>query len=57
MLKRRPEYWYQARRRFFLKSHGKLYTALADAAFLLGHAIWQLRRWVQRKPDTDPPPC
>ena len=36
MVKRRPEYWFQARRRFFLKSHGKLYTALADAAFLPG---------------------
>jgi GT2 family glycosyltransferase len=53
--KRRPGYWFQARRRFFLKSHGKLYTALADAAFLTGHAIWQLRRRIQRKPDTDPP--
>jgi N-acetylglucosaminyl-diphospho-decaprenol L-rhamnosyltransferase len=55
VVKRRPGYWFQARRRFFLKSHGKLYTALADAAFLLGHAIWQLRRRIQRKPDTDPP--
>ena len=35
-LKRRPEYWFQARRRFFLKNHGALYTALADAAFLSG---------------------
>jgi N-acetylglucosaminyl-diphospho-decaprenol L-rhamnosyltransferase len=55
VLKRRPEYWFQARRRFFLKSHGKLYTALADAAFLAGQAIWQLRRRIQRRPDTDPP--
>ena len=55
VLKRRPEYWFQARRRFFLKSHGKLYTALADAAFLAGQAIWRVRRRIQRKPDTDPP--
>ena len=54
-LKRRPEYWFQARRRFFLKNHGALYTALADAAFLCGFALWRLRRRIQRKPDTDPP--
>ena len=53
--KRRPKYWFEARRRFFLKNHGSLYTALADAAFLSGFALWRLRRWIQRKPDTDPP--
>jgi hypothetical protein len=53
--KRRPAYWFQARRRFFLKSYGKARTALADAAFLSGFAFWRFRRWLQRKPDTDPP--
>ena len=53
--KRRPGYWYQARRRFLLKSYGPFYTALMDAAFILGYALWRLRRWLQRKPDTDPP--
>jgi GT2 family glycosyltransferase len=52
---RRPPYWFQARHRFFTKNYGALYTALADAAFILGYAIWRLRRWIQRKPDTDPP--
>jgi GT2 family glycosyltransferase len=52
---RLPPYWYQARRRFFVKNYGPWYTALADAAFILGFAIWRLRRWIQRKPDTDPP--
>lgn len=54
-LKRRPRYLFQARRRFFLKNHGALYTALADAAFLVGFALWRLRRRIQGKPDTDPP--
>ena len=54
-IKRRPEYWFQARRRFFLKNYGALYTALADAAFLSGFAFWRLRRRIQGKPDTDPP--
>jgi N-acetylglucosaminyl-diphospho-decaprenol L-rhamnosyltransferase len=52
--KRRPAYWFQARRRFFLKSYGKAYTVLADTALIVGHALWRLRRWIQRKPDTDP---
>lgn len=52
--KRRPAYWFQARRRFFLKHYGKLYTALADAAFLGGFAAWQIRRALQRKPDWSP---
>lgn len=53
--KRRPAYWFQARRRFFLKNYGPLYTALVDAAFLGGFAVWRLRRRIQRKPDFDPP--
>jgi N-acetylglucosaminyl-diphospho-decaprenol L-rhamnosyltransferase len=52
---RRPTYWHQARRRFFLKNYGACYTVLADAVFILGFAIWRLRRWLMRKPDTDPP--
>jgi len=54
-LKRQPAYWFEARRRFFLKNYGGLYTALADVAFLCGFASWRLRRWIQRKPDADPP--
>ena len=52
--KRRPVYWFQARRRFLLKNHGPAYTALVDAAFIAGFATWRVRRWVQRKPDTAP---
>ncbi len=55
MTSRRPAYWFQARRRFLLKSYGKAYTALADAAFIVGHSLWRLRRRIQRKTDTDPP--
>jgi GT2 family glycosyltransferase len=55
LVKRRPAYWFQARRRFYLKNHGALYTMLADAAFIVGFALWRVRRWLQRKPDNDPP--
>ncbi|MBK7644926.1 MAG: glycosyltransferase family 2 protein [Planctomycetes bacterium] len=53
--KRRPAYWFQARRRFFLKSHGALYTTLIDTAFLASLALGKLRRAIQGKPDPDPP--
>jgi GT2 family glycosyltransferase len=51
---RLPPYWFQARRRLFLKNYGKVRTALADAAFLTGFVLWRVRRQIQRKPDTDP---
>jgi N-acetylglucosaminyl-diphospho-decaprenol L-rhamnosyltransferase len=52
---RRPAYWHQARRRYYLKHHGPLYTAAADSAFILGYAAWRLSRWIRRKPDHEPP--
>ena len=54
VMKRRPAYWFEARRRFFLKNYGAPYTAMVDAAFLAGFALYCLRRRIQRKPDTDP---
>ncbi len=51
---RRPAYWYQARRRFFLKNYGKIRTALADVAFITGYALWRLRRIIERKAVRDP---
>jgi len=55
LVKRRPPYWFEARRRFFLRNYGAIDTALVDAASIIGLALWRLRRWVQRKPDNDPP--
>jgi hypothetical protein len=53
--KRRPAYWFESRRRYFVKNHGWLYAAMADLAYLAAHSFWRLRRFVQRKEDTDPP--
>jgi GT2 family glycosyltransferase len=53
--KRRPKYWFDSRRRYFVKNHGLIYAALADLAFVVGFTLWRLRRFVQRKDDTDPP--
>jgi GT2 family glycosyltransferase len=53
--KRRPTYWFDSRRRYFVKNHGAIYTLFADSAFAIGFAIWRMRRLVQRKEDPDPP--
>jgi hypothetical protein len=53
--KRLPTYWFDSRRRFFLKNYGWLYTALTDVVWLTGFTLWRWRRLLQRKPDTDPP--
>lgn len=52
---RRPTYWFESRRRYFLKNHGWLYTALTDLVWTVGFTTWRLRRILQRKPDLDPP--
>ena len=52
---RRPRYWFESRRRYFVKNHGRLYALCADAAWACGFALWRVRRVIQGKPDTDPP--
>jgi len=53
--KRLPQYWYDSRRRYFMKNYGWLYAALADLTWLIGYALWRVRRVLQQKPDGDPP--
>ncbi|MEQ1546242.1 glycosyltransferase, partial [Methyloglobulus sp.] len=55
VIKRRPAYWFQARRRFYLKHYGGTHTAAIDAAFISGFALWRLRRMLQHRLDNDPP--
>jgi len=52
--RRRPAYWFESRRRYFLKNHGLLNAAIADLAFAVGFALWRVRRRLQSKPDFDP---
>jgi N-acetylglucosaminyl-diphospho-decaprenol L-rhamnosyltransferase len=52
--RRRPAYWFDSRRRYFVINHGLVYAALADLAFAIGFAFWRVRRAIQRKPDPDP---
>lgn len=53
--KRQPSYSFQARRRYFLKNHGALYAALADAGAILGLALWKLRVKLTGKKDATAP--
>lgn len=52
--KRRPKYWFESRRRYFLRNHGVVKTAVADLLWMAAFASFRVRRLVQRKPDTDP---
>ncbi|MDV3000812.1 MAG: hypothetical protein N5P05_002418 [Chroococcopsis gigantea SAG 12.99] len=53
--KRRPLYWFDSRRRFYLKNHGKFYLWMANLVWAVGFFLWRVRRNIQRKPDLDPP--
>ena len=53
--KRRPQYVFDSRHRYFVKNHGLAYAVLADLAWTLAFASWRVRRQVQGKPDSDPP--
>lgn len=53
--KRRPTYWFESRRRFFVKNYGWGYAVLTELIWASSFALWRLRRAIQRKPDTDPP--
>ncbi len=53
--RRLPTYWFDSRRRYFLKNHGRAYAAATDLVWLLGFMTWRVRRALQRKPDNDPP--
>ena len=45
--KRRPQYWFESRRRYFQKNHGALYAIAADAALAFGTGLARLREIVE----------
>jgi len=46
--KRLPKYWFESRRRYFVKHHGYAYAALADVASLLGHGLGTAKALLKR---------
>jgi hypothetical protein len=53
--KRLPSYFFEARRRYFLKNHSAFYAAMVDACMILGLALWRLRVLLTGKQDTTAP--
>jgi N-acetylglucosaminyl-diphospho-decaprenol L-rhamnosyltransferase len=53
--RRLPAYWFESRRRYWIKQHGWCYAATTDLAWMVCFSLWQLRRVLQRRPRIDPP--
>lgn len=53
--RRLPQYWFESRRRFFVKNYGVFYASCADLAWVVGCVSWRLRRLIQRKSEMEPP--
>lgn len=48
--RRRPRYWFEARRRYFLTNHGSVKTLLADLAFVTAFAQFRARYALTGRP-------
>lgn len=51
---RKPTYWFESRRRFFLKNHGRLTLFLADFFWIFGYSTLKIRLVFQKKPNREP---
>lgn len=57
LVKRRPQYWYESRRRLFIKLYGVLGLVTADVLWALGRSSYVIRRFLKlgaQKPNHDP---
>lgn len=54
-LPRRPAYWFQSRRRYFLKHHGSMYLALADLGWVAGHVVFRAKHLLRGRNSGAPP--
>jgi N-acetylglucosaminyl-diphospho-decaprenol L-rhamnosyltransferase len=53
--RRMPGYWFDSRKRYFTKVHGRGTWVAATLAHLAGGALFRLRGLIQRRPRQDPP--
>ncbi|MCG8591487.1 MAG: glycosyltransferase family 2 protein [Proteobacteria bacterium] len=53
--RRRPPYWFESRRHYWLKNHGRLQLWLANALWITGFLLGRAKCWLQRKPYPQPP--
>jgi N-acetylglucosaminyl-diphospho-decaprenol L-rhamnosyltransferase len=54
-VKRRPRYWFDSRRHYFMANHGPLTVLLADFAWATSFGVSSVWRRLMFKPRTDPP--
>ena len=47
--RRMPQYWFDSRRRYFVKHHGRLYAVACDVARMFGHAVFKAKISVSRR--------
>jgi GT2 family glycosyltransferase len=52
--RRRPAYWFESRRRYFMTHLGRPATVLADLAFATGSLIWRARTVVEGRVNDTP---
>jgi GT2 family glycosyltransferase len=55
VLKRRPTYWFDSRRHYFMANHGPFTALLADVLWASSFGISSIWRRLMFKPRTDPP--
>jgi N-acetylglucosaminyl-diphospho-decaprenol L-rhamnosyltransferase len=47
--RRMPRYWFDSRRRYLVKHHGRLYAAACDAAWICGHALLKTKLTLKKR--------
>ena len=52
--RRRPAYWFDARRRYFIKNHGRAIAMLADLAWFIGAPVERVKRAITRRGTANP---
>ena len=52
--KRRPRYWFEARKRYFVANHGRAKAVMADVSYTLAYSLFRLRWAILGKTHTDP---
>jgi GT2 family glycosyltransferase len=53
--KPRSSAWFDGRRYYFLKNHGRPYLWAANVLWVTGYLLWRVRAWIQRRPYPYPP--
>jgi N-acetylglucosaminyl-diphospho-decaprenol L-rhamnosyltransferase len=47
--RRRPSYWFESRRHYYVKHHGRLHGSMADLALAAGTLLWMTRACIERR--------